>query len=158
MLKLEYRTISFCLSLMLLVVMALSGSGVAFADSSTATATVTAGTLMETTGTLPVPSLTIDGAAQAANYTLATTASSLTGVTAVCVGGSTCTNPTNAITYPVAVPAAGTAPTAVKFFNAAVNTGMGKFTITPTIAISLPANTFAGAYTSTITLAVVSGP
>jgi hypothetical protein len=88
---------------------------------------------------------------------LATTASSLTGVTSACASG-TCTNPTNAITYPVAVPAAATAPAPVKFFNAALNTGMGKFTITPTIGVFVPQNTFAGTYTSTVTLAMVSGP
>jgi hypothetical protein len=90
--------------------------------------------------------------------TLATNASTITGVTAACVGGSTCTNPTNSVTYPAAVPAGGTAPTAVEFFNAAASSGMGKFTITPTVAIAIPANTFAGTYTSTITLAAVSGP
>jgi hypothetical protein len=89
--------------------------------------------------------------------TLATNASSLTGVTSVCVSG-TCTNPTNAITYPVAVPAAATAPTAVKFFNAAANTGMGKFTTTPTIGVFVPQSSFAGTYTSTLTIAIVTGP
>ena len=89
--------------------------------------------------------------------TLATTASSLTGVTSTCASG-TCTNPTNATTYPVAVPAGSTAPTAVKFFSAAANTGMGKFTVTPTIGVFVPQNTTAGTYTSTLTLAVVSGP
>jgi len=90
--------------------------------------------------------------------TLSTTASTITGVTAVCVAGSTCADPTNGITYPVTVPAGATAPTAVKFYNAATNSGMGKFTITPTVSIAIPANTFAGTYTSTITLAAVSGP
>ena len=89
--------------------------------------------------------------------TLATNASSLTGVTSVCASG-TCTNPTNAITYPVAVPAAPTAPTAVKFFNAAVNTGMGKFTNTPTIGVFVPQSSVAGTYTSTLTISIVSGP
>jgi hypothetical protein len=89
--------------------------------------------------------------------TLSTSASSMTSVASVCATG-TCTNPTNAVTYPVAVPAAAAPPTAVKFFNASANTGMGKFTITPTIGVSVPANTFAGAYSSTVTLAVASGP
>lgn len=89
--------------------------------------------------------------------TLATTASSMTGVTSECAEG-TCTNPTNAITYPLTVPAAATPPAAVKFFNAAANTGMGKFTLTPTVGVSVPANTYAGTYTSTVTLASVSGP
>jgi hypothetical protein len=46
----------------------------------------------------------------------------------------------------------------VKFFNAAANTGMGNFTITPTITVSIPANTFTGSYASTVSVAVVSGP
>ena len=53
-------------------------------------------------------------------------------------------NPTNAITYPVAVPAAATAPAAVKFFNAAAGSGMGKFTITPTIGVFVPQNSYHG--------------
>jgi hypothetical protein len=89
--------------------------------------------------------------------TLATSASSLTGVTSGC-GPGTCTNPTNAIGYPVGVPAAATAPTAVKFYNAAANTGMGKFTITPTIGVFVPQNSFAGTYTSTLTVSIVTGP
>jgi hypothetical protein len=47
---------------------------------------------------------------------------------------------------------------AVKLFNAAANTGMGSFTVTPTVQVAIPANTFAGTYTSTVTVAVVSGP
>ena len=89
--------------------------------------------------------------------TLATNASSLTGVTSVCASG-TCTNPTNSVSYPVAVPAGTTPPTAVKFFNAAVNTGMGKFTNTPTIGVFVPGSSFAGTYTSTLTISIVSGP
>jgi hypothetical protein len=46
----------------------------------------------------------------------------------------------------------------VKLFNATANTGMGGFTVTPTVQVSIPANTFAGTYTSTVTVAVVSGP
>ena len=88
--------------------------------------------------------------------TLSTSASSITGVTSACAGG-TCTNPTNGISYPVAVPA-GAEAAAVKFFNAAAESGMGEFTLTPTVAVSVPANTYAGTYTSTITLASVSGP
>ena len=91
-------------------------------------------------------------------HTLSTTASSLTGVTSSCVGGSTCTNPTNSVTYPVGVPAASSPPTAVKYFNAALNTGAGQFTNTPTISVAVAANSYAGSYSSTLTLAAVSGP
>jgi WxL domain surface cell wall-binding len=91
-------------------------------------------------------------------HTLSTSASSVTGTTSTCASGTTCTDPTNAISYPLAVPAGPTAPTAVKLFNAAANTGMGSFTITPTVQVAIPANAFAGTYTSTVTVAVVSGP
>jgi putative surface cell wall-binding protein len=91
-------------------------------------------------------------------HTLATSASSVSGVTSSCVAGGSCTAPTNAITYPLTVPAGATAPAAVKVFNAAANTGMGRFTITPTIGVAVPGNSFAGTYTSTVTVAVVSGP
>ncbi len=92
-------------------------------------------------------------------HSLSTSASTITAApTVACNAGSSCTNPTNSITYPVGVPAGATAPAGVKFFNAAANTGMGKFTITPTVTISIPANTFAGSYTSTVSVAVVSGP
>jgi hypothetical protein len=56
------------------------------------------------------------------------------------------------------LPAAGTAPTATKVFNSAVNTGMGNQTVSPTWKVAVPANTFAGTYTSTWTLSLVSGP
>ena len=90
-------------------------------------------------------------------HTLAANASTMTGVTSTCAGG-TCTNPTNAITYPLGVPAAATAPTAVKFFNAAAATGLGSFTVTPAVGVFVPGSTFAGSYTSTITASIVSGP
>jgi hypothetical protein len=91
-------------------------------------------------------------------HTLATSASSLTGASSGCTLGGSCTSPTNAISYPLGVPAAATAPTAVKFFNAAANSGMGRFTITPSIDVAIPGNSYAGAYTSTVTIAAVSGP
>jgi hypothetical protein len=89
--------------------------------------------------------------------TLPTNSSTLTGVVSACASG-TCTNPTNALSYPIAVPAGSTAPTAVKFFNAAANTGMGKFTNTPTIGVFVPQSSLAGTYTSTLTISIVSGP
>jgi WxL domain surface cell wall-binding len=91
------------------------------------------------------------------NYTLATNASTVTGVTQAGASGTN-TAATNSITYPVSVPAGSGPPTAVKLFNAAANTGMGKFTITPTVGVFVPQNSFAGTYTSTVTLAIVSGP
>ena len=87
-----------------------------------------------------------------------TTAPVVSAVSVACVSGSTCTDPTNAITYNLTVPAGSSAPTAVKLFNAALNTGMGEIDLTPTVSVALPANIYAGTYSSTITLAIVSGP
>ncbi len=114
-------------------------------------------TVADTTGTGAGWNLTISSTqfttGGATPKTLSTTASTVTGVTFTCPGGG-CTNPTNTVTYPVTVPTSGTA----KFFNAAVGTGLGTFTVTPTVQVSVPANSFAGTYTSTLTIAVVSGP
>lgn len=91
------------------------------------------------------------------SHTLAANASTLTAVSDACASG-TCTSPSNSISYPLAVPAAPSAPPAVKFFDAAAFTGMGTFTIAPTIAVNVPQNSYAGTYTSTLTLSINSGP
>jgi WxL domain surface cell wall-binding len=91
-------------------------------------------------------------------HNLGNTASSMTGVSSSCVSGGSCTAPTNSVNYPLTVPAGTTAPTAVKFFNAAASTGMGRFTVTPSISVSVPGNAYAGTYSSTVTVAVASGP
>ena len=78
---------------------------------------------------------------------------SVASVSAGCHAGSTCTTATNSITYPLTI-----AGTAAKFFNAAANTGLGKVDVTPTINVAVPGNAYAGTYTSTVTLAAVSGP
>jgi hypothetical protein len=71
-----------------------------------------------------------------------------------CKAGSTCTVATSSgITYPLTI---GTV--AAKFFNAALNTGLGKIDATPTINVSIPGNAYAGTYTSTVTLAAATGP
>jgi hypothetical protein len=91
--------------------------------------------------------------------TLAADASSITGVVAAAAdAGGTVTPVDNTIATGVGIPADVTAPDPVKFFNADVDSGMGKFTVTPTVRVSVPANSYAGTYTSTVTLASVSGP
>jgi WxL domain surface cell wall-binding len=77
----------------------------------------------------------------------------LTGVSAACHAGNSCTAATNAVTYPITLGA-----TATKFFNAAVNSGLGKIDVTPSVDVAIPGNAYAGTYTSTVTLAAVSGP
>lgn len=94
-----------------------------------------------------------------------TSASATTAPSSACATGSTCTLPTNSTTYPVAVTTAGTAPPAVTLYNAAANTGMGKIVLGGSGAanplgwwLNVPSNVFSGAYTSTVTMSVVSAP
>jgi hypothetical protein len=89
--------------------------------------------------------------------TLSNSAASITAASSGCDQG-TCTNPTNGISYPVTVPADTAAPTPVKIFNAAADSGMGDFTITPTLQVAIPANTYAGTYSSTMTITIATGP
>ena len=65
---------------------------------------------------------------------------------------------TNGVSYPYALPAGATAPTATKIFSAAANTGLGNQTVTVVLQLAIPASTFAGSYSSTWTFTLVSGP
>ena len=78
----------------------------------------------------------------------------ITGVTSACHAGSTCTAASSSgITYPLTVTS-----TAAKLFNAAANSGLGKVDVTPTFSVAIPGNTYAGTYTSTLTLTAATGP
>lgn len=164
--------------------LALVASSVAFAATLTTTATVTgtAGISLTHSSTAAISS-TLDGTDQTATYapvlgvtdargsgagwnlTVSATsfsdgaghtlaAGTITGVSAACKAGNACTAATSSgITYPLTV-----SGTAAKFFNAAVNTGLGKIDVTPTFSVSVPGNAYAGTYSSTLTLASVSGP
>ncbi len=90
-------------------------------------------------------------------HTLPTTATVTTGSSSATTGGN-CVMPTNSITYPVTLPAGGTAPTAVKAYNAAAGTGQGPTNVTLNYQLSVPANAYRGTFTSTWTIAIVSGP
>ena len=74
----------------------------------------------------------------------------ITGVSVVKNAGKA---PVNTVVYPVTVGAS-----AVKFYSAAADSGMGKFTVTPAVSLSVPADTYAGTYATTITMSVVAGP
>ena len=183
-----FRPIRLAQAIVLAGVAALIAVPAVLADTAPATATVTGGALTESTASTPSVSATLNGTNQTPTYTMAiatndrtgtgsgwnltvtsttftngggktlsTTASQVTGVSSACAGG-TCTNPTNSVSYPLTLPAGATPPTAVKLFNAGVDTGMGDFTVTPTVGVTIPANAYAGTYSSTITLAVASAP
>lgn len=94
--------------------------------------------------------------------TLPTTSTTIQAApTASCdTGAAGCTTATTNVTYPYTLPAATTAPTATKLFNATANTGLGNQTFTPTWTLAIPANAVASGtpYTSTWTFSLVSGP
>ena len=104
---------------------------------------VTATSTTFTTGTHPLP-------------TSATTVASTP--TSACDTGFTCTLPTDSVSYPYALPAGASAPTATKLVNAALGSGFGHETITATFTLTVPGNAYAGAYQSTWTFSLVSGP
>lgn len=83
------------------------------------------------------------------------TASTITGVTILSsCSGSTC--PQTSITYPVSVTAGNSA---ITFFNntAGGSHGVGTFTLQASTNVMVQGNSYAGTYTSTITIAFVSG-
>lgn len=64
-----------------------------------------------------------------------------------------CTVATNGLGFPFTL-----STSAQKLFNAAVNTGMGDETISPSFAVTVPATAYSGTYTATWTLSLASGP
>jgi hypothetical protein len=167
-----------------IAVLALAAATAALAGNLTATATV-AGTAGISLNLPSNPSIsdTLDGTDQTATYApilgivdargsgvgwnLQVSATTFTdgsghtlaqgtvaSVAQACHVSSTCTLATSTgITYPLSI---GT--TAAKFFSAALNTGLGKLDVTPTINVAIPGNAYAGTYTSTLTLAATTGP
>jgi WxL domain surface cell wall-binding len=92
-------------------------------------------------------------------HTFPANASTITGVISGCGTNSTCTLPTNNVTNTnLALPAGSTPPAAVKFLNAANATGLGTTTVNATVSVAVPANVFAGTYSSTVTVSTVAGP
>lgn len=78
---------------------------------------------------------------------------------------STCVTPTNQVVYPVAVTTASSSPTSVVIFSATAGTGSGTFTIGGAAMpqpvgwwLNVPANVYAGSYTSVFTFSIGSGP
>jgi len=92
-----------------------------------------------------------------------TSVTATTAPTATCTG--TCTLPTNSTTYPVAITTAASSPTPVTIYDTAAATGLGQIVIGGSTQanpvgwwVNVPASAVAGSYTSTLTMAIVSGP
>ena len=172
----------FIISIVAAVALVASTAALAGTLTATATVTGTAGVSLNLPSN-PSISSTLDGTDQTASYspvlglvdargtgagwnlTISATNFSdgsghtlapgtVTGAAQACHSGSSCTAATSSgITYPLTITG-----TAAKFFNAALNTGLGKVDVTPTIQVSIPGNAYAGTYTSTVTLAAATGP
>ena len=157
----------------------------ALADSGTATVSLNAGALTETGDFSQArQSVGLDGQDYRVGYTLGIQITDATGSGAgwnlqisgtplsdgvnghpalsqavvgfafLCEKGSSCTPPIDVpVPFPVAI-----SNTPAKFFPAAPNTGMGVIHFGAGIAAFIPGSAFAGTYTSTLTLAIVSGP
>src|SRR5260370_6185397 len=92
-----------------------------------------------------------------------TSVTATTAPTATCTG--TCTPPTNSTTYPVAITTAATSPTPVTIYDTAASTRLGQIVIGGSTqanpvggGVNVPASAVTGSYTSTLTMAIVSGP
>ena len=88
----------------------------------------------------------------AGSYTLPAGSTTITSApnAPTCDTNVTCTpGGTTTVSYPYTLPAAATAPTATRLYNAPAGTGMGDQTVTPTWTLAIPANAYAGNYTST---------
>lgn len=86
-----------------------------------------------------------------------------------CTTAGDCTVPTSAtaVTYPLAIATAATAPAPVTLYSADAGTGMGSvlFGANATLGtnplgwwVNVPGNTHTGAYTSTFSFNIISGP
>ncbi len=108
---------------------------------------------------LTVTSTTFTDGSSGTGHSFADNASTITGVTAGCGTNSTCLLPINNVANTnLGLPGASGTP--VKYFNAssAAGAGRGTINVNATVAVAVPANVFAGSFTSTITVAISSGP
>jgi hypothetical protein len=90
---------------------------------------------------------------------------SLTGAPPSVACVSSCTLPTDTTAYPVAITTAATSPSAYTIYDTAAGTGIGAVTVGGSSAanplgwwVGVPGSAYAGSYTSTVTLTLVSGP
>jgi hypothetical protein len=92
-----------------------------------------------------------------------TSVSAITAPTVTC--NLSCTPPVTTVSYPVAITTAASSPAPAKILNASAGSGAGPFTIGGSGSanpagwwLKIPATAVAGTYTSTITIALTSGP
>jgi hypothetical protein len=92
-----------------------------------------------------------------------TSPTATTAPTAACIGGSTCTLPTDTTTYPVAITTAASSPTPVTIYDAGAGTGLGATGIGGTGHpvgwwLGVPAFTQPAGYAAIVTVELLSAP
>jgi WxL domain surface cell wall-binding len=120
-------------------------------------------TASATTFTSTAPAATLADTAFHTNGSV-TLETDTTAPTAACAAATACTLPTNTTAYPVEITTAA-APTAFTIYDTSAGTGLGSMVIGGAGTanpvgwwLNVPANTLAGTYRSTVTLAIVSAP
>jgi hypothetical protein len=118
--------------------------------------TVSATTFTSGTHTLPdTGTFVLTGSLSSIDATTAPSASCVTS----------CTPPTDTVIYPVAITTAASSPVPATVYDVSAGSGLGPVTLGGPGGgnpvgwwINVPANARAGSYTSTVTVAIVSGP
>lgn len=82
-------------------------------------------------------------------------ASTITSVTPTCHSAtSTCSLPTNSVSNSgIAMPSS-----AARILNAASGSGLGRIDVAVGVSVAVPASTYAGSYSTTLTFAISNGP
>ena len=135
------------------------GSGTAVASTANAVGTlgvtINFGTQSLTSGFVYVVDV---GTQSASAFTLDTAA---TGASITAASGTTSADPTfvgNSTTVSGGGVASTAYGTAVKFVSAALNTGMGTYTVNPGASITADASSWAATYTAGVQYSIVTGP
>jgi hypothetical protein len=94
-----------------------------------------------------------------AGHRFAANVSTIASASSGCGPSSTCTTPANSVSYTgLVMPAGITPPAPIKFFNAGAASGLGTVDVNAAVSVAVPANAYAGTYTSTVTVSIVAGP
>ena len=123
--------------------------------ATTVSCTTSAWTFKDPTGTGAGSHLNISASdfTNAGGKTIPVSGFRLTLADAAIVVVSGNTKPTSSMSIATALSAS-----AQTLISAAVNMGMGTYSLTPTFTLDLPADTYAGTYTATVTATTVAGP
>jgi WxL domain surface cell wall-binding len=120
-------------------------------------------TASATTFTSTTPAATLATSAFQTNGSAILETDTTTPTTA-CSAATACTLPTDTTVYPVDITTAAV-PTAFTIYDASANTGLGSVIIGGVDTaqpvgwwLNVPANTLAGTYTSTVTMAIIAAP